>query len=91
VADIDLELPTTQTAATLRQAIERRLTERLGGASLTTRWEQDVLHLSARGAQGTIELMPGKVRVRATLSPPLSFFKMKVERDLRAALEDVVR
>jgi hypothetical protein len=90
VADIDLELPTNQPVAALRQAVERRITERLGGASVTTRWEQDVLHLTARGAQGKIELLPGKVRVHASLSAPLSFFKMKVERDLRAALEDLL-
>jgi hypothetical protein len=89
VTDIHLELPTTQPVAALRQAVERRLTERLGSANVTTRWEQDVLHLSGRGAQGTIELLPGVIRVKATLAPPLSFFKMKVERDIKAALEEV--
>lgn len=89
MADIDFELPTSRPPETVRLELERGIAARVGGASLTTRWEDQVLHLTARGAEGTIELLPGRIRVRARLSPPLSLFRMKVERELKSLLEQV--
>ena len=55
---------------------------------LKTRWQDDVLHITGPGAQGTMVFDAGCLRVRATLKPPASLMRPVIEHKIRSAFED---
>ena len=71
-----------------RSAVEQaaqKLQERFG---LRAQWQGERLHLNGAGVDGAIELLPGAVRVTATLGFLLSAMKGMVEAEIRRVLTD---
>lgn len=89
MADIQFEIPTSRPPAELRDAVERKLRDRLGDGKADLRWEGETLRLRGRSAEGSIELLPGRIRVQAHLSGALAFFPLKVEREIKSALAEI--
>ncbi|HET8644625.1 MAG TPA: polyhydroxyalkanoic acid system family protein, partial [Vicinamibacteria bacterium] len=87
MADIDFTVTTERTVEQVKAAIEREIRTRLPGERIKKYWEGDVFRLVGMGADGRIEVEPGRVHASAKLRPPLSFMKGKVEDGLRQTVE----
>lgn len=88
MSSIDIRQDHALSAGQARAAIEeaaRKLDERFG---LRSNWNGDRLDFSGSGVDGAIELLPGQVRVTATLSFLLSAMKGMVEAEIRRVLSE---
>lgn len=65
------------------QAMADKLAERF---EVVNRWEGDALRFSRSGVQGSIELLPGHVRVTAQLGFPYSMMQSMVEDEIQRVL-----
>lgn len=82
-----MEVPTEKDSMDeLRPILDAAIHEQFPGGMMKTRWEEDVLHLSGPGAQGTVVLEDGKVVGRATLKPPASLMKPVIEKKMTQVL-----
>jgi len=85
---IDIEHPHSRTPAQVRQAVDdiaAKLQERHG---LAAAWEGDVLRLEGPGIDGTIEALPGRVRVKAELGFLFAALQGLVESEIRRGLAE---
>jgi FAD/FMN-containing dehydrogenase len=71
----------------MKASLGAEIAARLPGGRIKRSWEGDVLRLLGMGADGRIEVLPGEIRARVDLRPPLSFMKGRVEQGLRETLE----
>jgi len=88
MSQIDIHHAHGKSPAQARTAIEEaaaKLDERFG---LRSQWQGDALQFSGSGVDGRIELLPGAVRVTATLGFLLSAMKGMVEAEIRRVLSD---
>lgn len=82
-----MEVPTEKDSMDeVRLILDAAIHEQFPGGMMKTRWEEDVLHLSGPGAQGTVVLEDGKVVGRATLKPPASLMKPVIEKKMTQVL-----
>ena len=77
-----------QTLSEVRQALDEALKSLLPGL-LHTRWEDETLHLSGPGAEGTVTLESGQLVGRARLSPPASLMRSTIEQKITSLLQTV--
>jgi cytokinin dehydrogenase len=87
MADIEFTVSTSRTVEQVKSAIEREIRTRLPGERIKKFWEGDVFRLVGMGADGRIEVSPGRIYAKARLKPPLSFMKGKVEDGLRTTVQ----
>ncbi len=87
MADIEFTVATARTVTDVKATIEAEIGARLPGGRIKRFWEGDVFRLVGMGADGRIEVVPGEIRVQATLRAPLSLMKGRVEEGLRQTLE----
>lgn len=80
----DHGLSPEQARAAIDQAA-RKLDERFG---LRSTWSGERLDFNGSGVDGAIELLPGQVRVTATLGFLLSAMKGMVEAEIRRVLAE---
>ncbi|MFT4247888.1 MAG: polyhydroxyalkanoic acid system family protein [Pseudomonas sp.] len=66
----------------------RKLDQRFG---MRSSWNGDRLDFSGSGVDGAIELLPGQVRVTATLGFLLSAMQGMVETEIRRVLSEKLR
>ncbi|GHH54413.1 MULTISPECIES: polyhydroxyalkanoic acid system family protein [Gammaproteobacteria] len=88
MSSIDIRQDHALSAEQARTAIDeaaRKLDERFG---LRSSWNGDRLDFSGSGVDGAIELLPGQVRVTATLGFLLSAMKGMVEAEIRRVLAE---
>src|SRR5713226_7613537 len=83
MSDIEFRAVTTRSVAQVKSALETEIRSRLPGERIKKFWEGDVFRLVGMGADGRIEVSDGEIRARATLKPPLSLMKGRVEQGLR--------
>ncbi|HEY7410279.1 MAG TPA: polyhydroxyalkanoic acid system family protein [Vicinamibacteria bacterium] len=83
MADIEFRVATARPVAEVKAALEREIRDRLPGERIRKFWEGDVFRLVGMGADGRIEVAEGEIRARASLKPPLSLMKGRVEQGLR--------
>jgi cytokinin dehydrogenase len=83
MSDIEFRAATTRSVAQVKSALETEIKTRLPGERIKKFWEGDVFRLVGMGADGRIEVVDGEIRARATLKPPLSLMKGRVEQGLR--------
>ena len=88
MAGIDIHhphrLPPEHARAAVQQVADR-LVEKFGvGCS----WLGDVLEFKGSGVDGRIALLPGEVRVSATLGFPLSMMQGPIESRIRHVLDE---
>lgn len=86
MSQIDIRHAHGQTAEQARAAIDEvaaKLADRFGAR---THWQGDTLRFDGSGVDGAIELLPGAVRVTATLGFLLSAMKGMVEAEIRRVL-----
>src|SRR5580765_4408336 len=83
MSDIEFRAATTRSVAQVKSALETEIRSRLPGERIKKYWEGDVFRLVGMGADGRIEVVDGEIRARATLKPPLSLMKGRVEQGLR--------
>lgn len=87
MADIDLTFPSTRSVEDMKTSLAAEIASRLPGGRIKRFWEGDVMRLLGMGADGRIDVLPGEIRARVELKPPLSFMKGRVEQGLRETLE----
>jgi putative polyhydroxyalkanoate system protein len=87
MADIEIAVTTNRTPQEVRATLDAELAARLPGGMIKRTWEGDTLRLEGMGADGRIFVQPGSLVATATLKPPISFMKSKVEEGLRQTLE----
>jgi putative polyhydroxyalkanoate system protein len=88
MSSIDIRQDHALSAEQARTAIEeaaRKLDERFG---LRSNWNGERLNFSGSGVDGAIELLPGQVRVTATLGFLLSAMQGMVESEIRRVLSE---
>lgn len=73
----------------LRPAIDAALHEQFPGGMLKRQWDGDVLRLTGPGAQGSVELVGGKLVGVAELKPPASLMRPVIEQKIGAAMRKV--
>jgi hypothetical protein len=83
MADIEFRTATTRSISQVKSALEVEIKSRLPGERIKKFWEGDVFRLVGMGADGRIEVVDGEIRAHATLKPPLSLMKGRVEQGLR--------
>ncbi|PYQ50352.1 MAG: hypothetical protein DMF78_15945 [Acidobacteria bacterium] len=83
MSDIEFRAVTTRSVAQVKSALETEIRSRLPGERIKKFWEGDVFRLVGMGADGRIEVSDGEIRAHATLKPPLSLMKGRVEQGLR--------
>src|SRR5438874_4769824 len=83
MSDIEFRAATTRSVAQVKSALETEIRSRLPGERIKKFWEGDVFRLVGMGADGRIEVTEGRIHARATLKPPLSLVKGRVEQGLR--------
>lgn len=86
MSDLVIEIPTERRMPELRRALDEALHLHFPGGLLARRWEEDVLHLSGPGAEGTIRLADGVLVGRAALRPPASMMRGLIEQKVSEAL-----
>ena len=85
---IDIHHAHTLKPEAARRAVEdvaRKLGERYG---LDIRWEGDALHFKRPGVDGHIAVLPGQLRVTATLGMLMSAMKGTIEEQIRRYLDE---
>jgi cytokinin dehydrogenase len=87
MADIELTFPSTRSVEDMKTSLAAEIASRLPGGRIKRFWEGDVMRLLGMGADGRIDVLPGEIRARVELRPPLSFMKGRVEQGLRETLE----
>jgi cytokinin dehydrogenase len=87
MADIELSFPSSRSVDDMKAALATEIATRLPGGRIKRSWEGDVMRLVGMGADGRIEVLPGEIRARVELKPPLSFMRGRVEQGLRETLE----
>jgi len=87
MADIELSFPSTRSVQEMKASLAAEIASRLPGGRIKRSWEGDTMRLLGMGADGRIDVLPGGIRARVELKPPLSFMKGKVEQGLRETLE----
>ncbi|MCC7635552.1 polyhydroxyalkanoic acid system family protein [Stenotrophomonas rhizophila] len=88
MSSIDIRHAHALPADQARQAIEdvaAKLADRFG---LRSNWAGEVLNFTGSGVDGAIELLPGQVRVTATLGFLLSAMKGMVEGEIQRVLQE---
>lgn len=88
MSDIDIRQDHNLSDEQARTAIEeiaRKLDARFG---LHSNWSSERLEFSGSGVEGAIELLPGQVRVTATLGFLLSAMKGMAETEIRRVLSE---
>lgn len=88
MSQIDIRHEHGKTPEQARAAIEEvaaKLADRFG---VRSQWQGEALQFNGSGVDGTIELLPGAVRVTATLGFLLSAMKGMVETEIRRVLGD---
>ncbi len=83
MADIEFRTATTRSITQVKSALEVEIKSRLPGERIKKFWEGDVFRLVGMGADGRIEVVDGEIRAHATLKPPLSLMRGRVEQGLR--------
>ncbi len=53
-------------------------------------WEGEVLRISGPGAEGTMILVAGTLKVQAKLRPPASMLRQVIEHKIKSAFEDAL-
>ena len=86
MSELVIEIPTERRMPELRTALDAALHSHFPGGLLVRRWEEDVLHLSGPGAEGTVRLAQGVLVGRAHLRPPASMMRGLIEEKVAAAL-----
>ena len=87
MSDFEFSVPTSRPVAEVKATIETEIASRLPGGRIQRFWEGDVFRLVGMGADGRIEVSPGRISAKARLKPPLSFMKGKVEDGLRTTVQ----
>ena len=67
------------------QSLADKLTERY---EVSSQWDADRLVFKRSGVEGAIQLLPGQVRVTASLGFPLSMMQSMVEDEIRRLLSE---
>ena len=67
------------------QSLADKLTERY---EVSSQWDADRLVFQRSGVEGAIQLLPGQVRVTASLGFPLSMMQSMVEDEIRRLLSE---
>jgi putative polyhydroxyalkanoate system protein len=78
----------SKSASDAKQAVNRIADKIAEQFSVVTRWDQDVLHFTRSGVNGTIALDGCNVRVDADLSFLLTPLKGRVESEIRRYLDE---
>jgi FAD/FMN-containing dehydrogenase len=87
MAEIEFVVPTSRSVRDVKATLEAEIASRLPGGKIRRFWEGDVFRLVGMGADGRIEVRAGEIRTQASLKPPLSFMKGRVEQGLRETVE----
>jgi len=87
MAEIEFVVPTARTVDEVKSTLEAEIQTRLPGGKIRRFWEGNVFRIVGMGADGRIEVRPGEIRTHASLKPPLSFMKGRVEQGLRETVE----
>jgi len=85
---IDIEHPHSQPIDVARAAVDviaQKLQQRFNAL---THWENHILHFNRSGIEGCIELLPGAVRVRATLGKMAAMMRETMEMRIRHTLAE---
>lgn len=88
MAGIDIHHPHQLPPARAREAVQQvadKLVERFG---VDCSWQDEVLAFTGSGVDGRIALLPGEVRVTATLGFPVSMMQGPIEARIRQVLEE---
>ncbi len=88
MSQIDIRHEHGKTPEQARVAIEEaaaKLSDRFG---LRSQWQGDTLQFNGSGVDGAIQLLPGAVRVTASLGFLLSAMKGMVEGEIKRVLTD---
>ncbi|MEM7350062.1 MAG: polyhydroxyalkanoic acid system family protein [Acidobacteriota bacterium] len=72
----------------IRGEVDATVARHFPAELLKWRWEEDVLHITGPGAQGTMVFDAGRLRVEATLKPPASLMRPVIEHKIRSAFAD---
>lgn len=92
MSDLRLEFPTSKTSMEdIRPHLDAVLEEQLPGGMMTSRWEEDVLHLHGPGARGTVVLDGDKLVGRAILRPPATLLRPMIEQKMTEVLSKAAR
>src|SRR5438552_17778103 len=83
MADIEFRTATARSITQVKSALEVEIKSRLPGERIKKFWEGDVFRLVGMGADGRIEVLDGEIRAHASLKPPLSLMRGRVEQGLR--------
>ena len=90
MSELNVEVPTSRRRLSeVRPALDRALAGLLPAGMLTSRWEDETLHLSGPGAAATVTLEAGRLVGRARLEPPASLARGMIEEKLTALLRSV--
>jgi FAD/FMN-containing dehydrogenase len=87
MAEIEFTVATDRNRADVKATIETEIATRLPGGRIQRFWEGDTFRLVGMGADGRIEVGDGTIRTTATLKPPLSLMRGRVEQGLRETVE----
>ena len=83
MANIEFRTTTNRSITQVKSALEVEIKSRLPGERIQKFWEGDVFRLVGMGADGRIEVVEGEIRAHASLKPPLSLMRSRVEQGLR--------
>ncbi len=88
MSTIDIRQEHGKSPEQARAAIEEAAAKLDARFGLRSHWQGDSLQFSGSGVDGAIQLLPGAVRVTATLGFLLSAMKGMVEAEIRRVLSD---
>lgn len=88
MSDLNLTVETKKSSMDdIRPLLDTAIKSEFPGGMMKSRWEDDVLHLSGPGAQGTITLQGSQLVGHASLRPPASMMKPMIEQKMSQVLK----
>lgn len=85
---IDIQHSHQLPEATIRQLVQSLADKLADRLEVDSHWAGDRLAFQRSGVEGVIELLPGRVRVTATLGFPYSMMQSMVEEEIRRMLAE---